>query len=1271
MKIKIFFSWQSVDEKHNKKFISDCIKDAIDKIKEDPDFKNIDFHFTDATRNEVGQIPIADTIINKVIPNCDIFIADLTSVKMPRIVHFFTSNRPEPNPNVMAEYGVALSSLGKQRIVSVINTSTNGSPKENAEIIPFDVRHDRFPTEFHFSNKNEIQKEQIQKGFVDDLVNVLKPTIQNVLETQKSKFRPFIVWNELNELLKKPKANKFIESEKFQEIKANILKINNENPVRVLGLSGLGKTRIIFEIFRPQDNQNDTLLFSNRFLYVNCHDYQEKINFVELISKIAENKKDAILLADNCDLETHRLIARNLKELAFISIDSNPEEILNSEGINYINIGKNDLSDVVTQLVDSDFQQVGKENIERIKEFSQGIPLMAVLLADSISKGERFLGKLNDKELLDKLLGAKGKELEWRSILKSCSMFSYIGFEKEAAGQYEFIATNENITISNSNKQVRLSTFLEVINHFREREIFEKQGRFFSIRPFPLAMALAVEWLDSCNSERLLQVISDISNLGEPDRKQLINSLSEQMKYLGYNDKAVEIVEKIIGPDSPFDNAEVLNTELGSRLFRSFVEVNPVAVSENFRRVFYHKTTQDLFQIIEGRRNLVWILEKLCFDKRTFSSSAKILLNFAVAENETWANNATGQFLQLFNTHLSGTEADLKDRWSIIEWALNKGGKHYVFAIDAMKRGLSFGHFTRMGGAEKQGNKRLVDNNPSLEEIELYWKSILDKFIEIIKLKNEYSDIASSAISNSMRSIFHVQMGGLLLPYLKKISKFKNNDWDNGLTALKQTLKYEKRSISEKQSQEVEQLIELLTKRDFVTRYLNLSTRYYLDNDETYSREKIVDKVIELADEFIHTGISWEETLPSFYKSMQVYSFYFGKRISELLKDDKSKIDYFINFSLKIILKIPEKERNLSVLAGFVTNSSQEIKDEFYSELFSSTEFRDLLFYFISMDSSGYAHFDLLFKLIDDKVCDLSSFFSFTYSDTLSGLDLRELIGLSEKLFVYGDEGYAVVFDIFFYLGYGDEVKKNSLLPIIKNCILRLGFNRKFNKHLDDYKWSQAISIIISDKNEIAFAQFVNRSIIESITWKNSYHLDHSVEQIYQILLKTHFKAIWKELSEALLSTDAEYVKYFSLKDILGSRIGSMTGKKGILFEGDVESIFVWCETNKPLAPSRLAELIPIFDNNNSDYSNWNPLVLRLLKEFGDIDEVLNYLSSNMGSYFWTGSVVPLLESKQELFRQISNHENEKVREWANLNIGYLEKDIERERDRDDERFMR
>lgn len=1274
MKIKIFYSWQSADTKHNKNFISDCIKDAVKKIKQIPDFKKIEIEVTDAIRDEVGQVAVADTIIQEVIPDCDIFIADLTGNRINKWFNWILKSKVTPNPNVMTEYGVALNSLGKQRIISILNTNYNGSPKEegNAEIIPFDLRHDRFPTEYNFSKKNAHQKAEIKKKFVNDLINVLKPTIQNVLETQKSKFRPFVTWREWHELIKSPQSDKFITNTKIQEVQKSILSASvTPTIIRLLGLSGLGKTRILLETFRPKENDNNSLITTNRILYVNCNDYPNQINFAEIISKIKGDKEDAILIVDNCDISMHRLIVRNLNGLSLISIDSNPEENINTEGTNYIVIGKNELSDIVTKIVDDNFQNVGEENIEKIKDFSQGIPLMAVLLGKSVSNGEQYIGNLGDKELLDKLLGSKGKENKHRTILKSCSLFNYFGFYDELATQTAFIAKSTNITSLNGDDNVKVNDFNETCNYYLKREIFEKRGRYIGMRPFPLAMSLAQEWLDSLTPQRLIAVINEIAGLQEPDRTSLSRAFAEQMKYLGYSDKAVQIIEKIVGTNSPFDDAEVLNTELGSRLFRSFVEVNPIAVSQNFKRQFLNKSKEELLKIEAGRRNIVWTLEKLCFDKRTFSDSAKVLLGFAIAENETWANNATSQFLHLFNTHLSGTEADLGERWEIIEWALNKGDKaHYEFAIRAMKIGLNFGHVSRMGGAEQQGSRRLVDNNPTWKEIDEYWKNILNKLLETIKSNNEYSDLASETIANSIRTMYRTGKGKLILPYLKEISEFKSNDWDSGLKGLKFARKYEKHSIPEEQLENINSLIELLTKTDFPTKYLTLSSSYHLDNDETYSSEKVIETIINLADEYISTEISWEETFSTFYKNQQVFSFHFGKRLSELLKDDKTKFNRFIDYSLQVISQIPKEERNFTVLGGFIANTSDEIKKEFYLRLFQSSEFSNQLFYFLSIDESGKEYFDLLFELIDKKGFDINSFYAFTYSNALSQLTFEELDSFSEKLFTYGDEGYAVVFDLFADLSYGDEAKKNLLKPIYKKCILNLGFNRKFRLQLDDFKWTETISFILSDETEDDFAIFINNSLIESITWENSYHLDHYIQRVYEILLKVHFNAIWPDLSNALLSSEETYIRFYGLKHILGSRIGGVGRSVGVLFDGNIDSIFNWCADNKPLAPSRLAELTPIFDNNNTDYAKWHPIALRLIDEYGDIEEVLSNLSSNMGTYSWTGSVVPFLESKMELFKQLSNHKIESVREWAVSYIGYLDKDIEREKDRDEEHFI-
>src|SRR5690606_23771457 len=127
-------------------------------------------------------------------------------------------------------------------------------------------------------------------------------------------------WREWNESMKNPQSNKFISNVKIQEIQKSILTtVDNPSAIRLLGLSGLGKTRILLETFRPEENDNPSLLSSNRILYVNCNDYPNQINFAEIITKIKGDKEDAILIVDNCDISTHKLLVRNLNALSLIT----------------------------------------------------------------------------------------------------------------------------------------------------------------------------------------------------------------------------------------------------------------------------------------------------------------------------------------------------------------------------------------------------------------------------------------------------------------------------------------------------------------------------------------------------------------------------------------------------------------------------------------------------------------------------------------------------------------------------------------------------------------------------------------------------------------------------------------------------------------------------------------------------------------------------------------------------------------------------------------
>jgi hypothetical protein len=58
--------------------------------------------------------------------------------------------------------------------------------------------------------------------------------------------------------------------------------------------------------------------------------------------------------------------------------------------------------------------------------------------------------------------------------------------------------------------------------------------------------------------------------------------------------------------------------------------------------------TPGIFTIRNVRRHLVWALGKIAFRFDTFDRGAAMLLRLAVAENEQWRNNATGQYTDLF-----------------------------------------------------------------------------------------------------------------------------------------------------------------------------------------------------------------------------------------------------------------------------------------------------------------------------------------------------------------------------------------------------------------------------------------------------------------------------------------------------------------------------------------------------------------------------------------------------------------------------------------------
>jgi hypothetical protein len=169
--MKVFYSWQSdLRSATHRNLIRTALTDAITELSDELDVEDAERPEVDeATKNEVGMVDIAATILRK-ISGSAAFVADLSPIGKAG------GGRVVSNPNVVFELGYAYANPGPQAIVGVMNTISY-SPEQ----LPFDVRGKRI---LQYSLADDASDKtrravrlQLKKDFVDALRLILKQQI--------------------------------------------------------------------------------------------------------------------------------------------------------------------------------------------------------------------------------------------------------------------------------------------------------------------------------------------------------------------------------------------------------------------------------------------------------------------------------------------------------------------------------------------------------------------------------------------------------------------------------------------------------------------------------------------------------------------------------------------------------------------------------------------------------------------------------------------------------------------------------------------------------------------------------------------------------------------------------------------------------------------------------------------------------------------------------------------------------------------------------------
>jgi hypothetical protein len=181
-----------------------------------------------------------------------------------------------------------------------------------------------------------------------------------------------------------------------------------------------------------------------------------------------------------------------------------------------------------------------------------------------------------------------------------------------------------------------------------------------------------------------------------PTMKQHFVRRMRRMSGLLKNRGVVE--EVILGDQGPFQNLADLESSDIAALLRHMAAPFPQATLMTLRRIIDSASIDELRAGEKSRRDVVWALEQLLWLEETFEPSARLLLKLAIAENETWSNNATGLWIETFQTLLGRTAAPPTARARVIQAAaVSTDAVGRKLAADAISAALKVEHVHRGG----------------------------------------------------------------------------------------------------------------------------------------------------------------------------------------------------------------------------------------------------------------------------------------------------------------------------------------------------------------------------------------------------------------------------------------------------------------------------------------------------------------------------------------------------------------------------------------------
>lgn len=1032
----------------------------------------------------------------------------------------------------------------------------------------------------------------------------------------------------------------FVPDKERESIIANLRdKLTNSSEslhIRVEGHPGVGKTRLVHEAL----NKSGIKEFVAYAREPECIPGQ----FFEWLRK-EDAYERVILVVDECDPNEVEKFEREVNlctgRVKLITIGHQfPSEALPSNMYRLAPLDK----ETIEKIISGGDPSIPKETARFVASYSSGYVKLAELLVKTLKENPSLrssvqLAKSYEIKLL--LLKLFLPDEAQRRALKAIAILSRVGWENELSKEGETVAK----FIGVSWKELQ-----DTAGEMVRQGVVVKKGRYRFITPHLLAVLLASEvWEDRGEST--------LDLLGQLPTTLSQEAFLERLEDLAGHESIKQTIERQKIFDTYFPDFSCIDNEPNSKIFEKLTICHPEAGLRALQRLLLPVSLEELTSFKNGRRHVVWTLEKLAWLPETFEGASRLLLKLAAAENENYANNAPGIWCQLFSTFLPGTSVPVLDRLRLVEEALRSEQlKYKLLGVKAIGSAMSTGSFYRSVSGELQGGRVVPPEYfpRTSAELRQVITSALQLWDKAFSDGNEaVSDASVKALLGKTRGLI---LSGFHEEVMQRIERFLflKNDKEHLSWEVRQTLQgvleYEGKHLKEDQFKRIERLIEEFAGNAYKEKLRRWIGRLTFQ-DSDFKGNKHAEMAMSLAEEgyknpdILKPEIEW-------LTSKEAENIWpFGKRLGELDYDRKwlGCIEPFAR----------EGHGQLFLAAYFFGRKSVEdeewVDSKIDAYIASDRLMATAVLKMIQTSAPSPAGVKKLVVLVDKGWLEPVSLGALAWGEWTEKLTREPFCELLNTL--CKDEGeQASLIALQMLDNRLRHVKEDlqELKGLVFGVMARP--SAMYGEiHMLDWCWAEVAKRYL-DLEPIKLAKIAVQVLL-SKKFSNDYALAVLIEASK---LKPK-EILWDVVGPVLLKENKEGYK-------LLFRLGGLSGFDKSLEFNDFAGLvgkdvaIEWAEKNQPQGPRILASVTHI-----ADEKGLTPVAKELIVKFGEDKKVISALECRFFSGTWMGDESSHLKSKLDTAIIISQDPNPMVKEWGKKLVEGLKVDIERAKLKEEE----